>query len=84
MRKQTVKVSMGNGLDARGVALSVQTAGHYLSEIHITDGVRRMNAKSLMGMMALGIALGDEIVIETSGPDEEEALEGMVAFLEGR
>ncbi len=80
MRTKTVLVNTGDGLDARGVALCVQQASTFESKIHLTDGVRRMNAKSLMGMMALGIALGDEVEIETDGPDEEEALEAMASF----
>ena len=84
MITKTVNVAIGDGLDARGVALTVQTAGHFQSEIHLTDGIRRMNAKSLMGMMAMGVALGDEVTIEADGPDEEEAMESMVSFLEGK
>ena len=84
MKKKTVQVAIGEGLDARGVALTVQTAGHFQAEIHLTDGIRRMNAKSLMGMMAMGIALGDEVTVETEGPDEDEAMESMVSFLEGK
>ena len=65
MKKKTVQVAIGEGLDARGVALTVQTAGHFQAEIHLTDGIRRMNAKSLMGMMAMGIALGDEVTVDS-------------------
>ncbi|MBO4411269.1 MAG: HPr family phosphocarrier protein [Lachnospiraceae bacterium] len=84
MKTKTVKVNLRGGLDARGVALSVQTASRFQSQIILSDGVRRMNAKSLMGMMALGVALGDEVVIEANGADEEEALNAMETFLEGK
>lgn len=84
MKTKTVRVTIGDGLDARGVALCVQRASGFQSEIMLTDGVRRMNAKSLMGMMALGVALGDEVRIEANGVDENEALDSMVCFLEGR
>ena len=80
MRTKTVQVNVGDGLDARSVALCVQQASGFESKIHLTNGARRMNAKSLMGMMALGIAPGDEVEIEADGPDEEEALEAMASF----
>lgn len=83
MKTQTVKVANKEAFDARSVALCVQNAGRYQSEIHLADGVRRMNAKSLMGMMAFGTGLLDEIVVEANGPDEDEALSGMVSFFEG-
>ena len=84
MKNRTVTLSFEDGMDARGIALCVQTASQFQSSIHLTDGVRRMNAKSIMGMMALGLALGDEVTIEAEGPDEDAALEAMAAFLEGR
>lgn len=84
MENRTVTVSLNDGLDARGIALLVQTAGRCKSEIHLTDGVRRMNAKSIMGMMALGLALGDDVTIEAQGEDEDAAVEKIAAFLEGK
>ena len=58
MKTSTVTVGL-NGLNAHEIAMSVQTASRFSSEIHLADGDRRMNAKSIMGMMALGLALGD-------------------------
>lgn len=84
MENRTVTVSLNDGLDARGIALLVQTAGRCHSDIYLTDGVRRMNAKSIMGMMALGLALGDDVTIEARGEDEKEAVEKVAAFLEGK
>ena len=84
MKSTKVTVSLNDGLDAHGIALCVQTATRFQSSICLTDGFRRMNAKSLMGMMALGLALGDDVTIEADGVDEDAALETMSAFLEGR
>ena len=82
MKTSTVTVGL-NGLNAHEIAMSVQTASRFSSEIHLTDGDRRMNAKSIMGMMALGLALGDDVTIEANGPDEEEAVQAMAAYLMG-
>ncbi len=84
MKNRKVTVSLNDGLDAHGIALCVQTANRFRAGIKLTDGVRRMNAKSLMGMMALGLALGDDVMIETDGEDEDAAMEAMAAFLEGK
>ncbi len=84
MKKETVVVSLNDGLDARGIAMCVQTASRFTCEIHLSDGVKKMNAKSIMGMMALGLALGDSVTVETDGKDEEEALSQMISFLEGK
>ncbi|MBQ6679215.1 MAG: HPr family phosphocarrier protein [Lachnospiraceae bacterium] len=83
MKNRKVTLSFADGMDAHGIALCVQTASQYESSVRLTDGVRRMNAKSIMGMMALGLALGDDVTIETDGPDEDAALEAMSAFLAG-
>ena len=84
MKTLTVQVRSEEGFDARGVALLVQEASRFESKIRISDGPRSMNAKSLMGMMALGIADGDEVVIKASGEDEEEAAAVLAEFLEGK
>ena len=84
MKTKTVQVTLNNGMEAREVALCVQTASRYNAQIHLTDGIRHMNAKSIMGMMALGLALGDTVTIETNGSDEDDALEAMASFLEGK
>jgi len=84
MKERLVTVSLKDGMDAHGIALCVQTASSFSSSIRLTDGVRRMNAKSIMGMMALGLALGDSVTIQADGPDEEEAIVAMADFIEGK
>ena len=83
MKNRTVTVGRKEGFDTREVAMCVQTASSFRSEIHLTDGVRRMNAKSIMGMIALGLALGDSVTVEASGEDEENAVSALASFLEG-
>ena len=77
-------VSLDDGLSARSIALLVQTASRYEAVIRLSDGQKRMNAKSIMGMMALGLALGDIVTIEAEGTDEEEAASAIAEFLEGK
>ena len=65
------------GLHARPSAKLTATASKYKSEIWISKNARRVNAKSIMGVMMLAAAKGSTLVIETDGPDEAEALEAM-------
>ena len=83
MKNETVTVSLSDSPDASALALCVQKACNFRSSIYLTDGVRRINAKSIMGMLSLGIAIGDEIQVETDGEDEEDAARAMKAILEG-
>ena len=84
MKSETVTISVGDSPDAQALAYCVQTACNYTSRIHLTDGTRRINAKSIMGMLSLGVALGDSITIEAEGEDEEAAVIAMAEILEGR
>ena len=81
MTKKTITVQNNSGLDARPIALLVQTATTYSSEIHIEMGTKKVNAKSIMGMMTLELVAGSEIVIEAEGEDEAEAVKGLEEFL---
>jgi len=81
MIKKTITVRLSNGLEARPVAMLVQVASQYDSRIQIECGERRVNAKSIMGMMTLGLNAGESIVVSAEGPDEEAALTGIEAYL---
>ena len=83
MKTREVQVLREQGMDAMSVALCVQRASQFNSSVYLTDGSKRMNAKSLMGMMTLGLVSGDSITVEAEGSDEEEALSGICAFFEG-
>ncbi len=80
IRKQTT-IRIANGLEVRPIAMLVQVAGQFDSEIYLEKGNKRVNAKSIMGMMALGMDAGEEVVICANGPDEEEALRKMEEYL---
>ncbi len=74
MVEQTVKIVNPSGLHARPAALFVQTAGKFLSNIWITQGNKRVNAKSIMGLMSLAIGKGIEVTVGAEGEDEVPAV----------
>ena len=83
MTKRSVQIKLENGLEARPVALLVQEASKYDSTIYIHSGDKRVNAKSIMGMMSLGLDSGAEITVVADGKDEEEAVLSIEKFLSG-
>ena len=83
MKKKTMKIQLSAGIDARPVAMMVQVASEYESQIHIEYGERCVNAKSIMGMMTLGLANGESVEVIADGVDEEEAVASIEKFLGG-
>lgn len=83
MTKRNIEIRLTGGLDARPVAMLVQVASQYDSSVYIESGDKRVNAKSIMGMMSLGMTNGDEVEVSAEGEDEEAALNGVVGFLLG-
>ena len=77
MIKKPVKIKLDTGLEARPVAQLVQLASQFECEIHVEVEQKEVNAKSIMGMMTLGLDTGEEIIISTDGEDEKEAMEKM-------
>ena len=69
------------GLEARPIAMLVQTASQFNSTVHIEVGTKKINAKSIMGMMSLSVCGGDEIVVVTNGADEEIAANEIETYL---
>lgn len=80
MLKETIKMSVKEDMDVRPIALLVQEASKYDSEVHILSGNKKVNAKSIMGMMGLALENGQEVELQVSGSDEEQALAGMKSF----
>ncbi len=80
MIKKTITVNCANGLDARPIALLVQQASQYTSQVHIQLDEKKINAKSIMGMMSLSLVDGEQLDIVTNGDDEETAAEGLAVF----
>jgi len=72
------------GLHARASAKLTQTAGLFRSEIWLSRNGRRVNAKSIMGVMMLAAAKGSTVIVETDGPDEDEALRALESLVASR
>ncbi|WP_395670115.1 HPr family phosphocarrier protein [Rhodoferax sp.] len=69
------------GLHARASAKLTKLAGSFPCEVWLSRGDRRVNAKSIMGVMMLAAALGTEVVIETQGAQEREAMDALLALI---
>jgi catabolite repression HPr-like protein len=67
--------------EARPVAEIVQTASQFKSELFLISGTKKINAKSIMGMMSLGLCNNEDIEIEASGEDEEAAAEAIIRYM---
>ena len=81
MVKRAVTVCREDGLEARPIAMLVQKASQFASTVHIEVGTKKVNAKSIMGMMSLSVCSGDEVVVITSGADEEAAANEIESYL---
>lgn len=84
MISKTVTISNKLGLHARASAKLTKLAGSFPCEVWIAKGERRVNAKSIMGVMMLAAAKGSKIVIETDGPDEADAMQALRALIADR
>ena len=84
MTKKAMKIQLDGGLEARPVAMLVQIASQYDSTIYIEAERKKVNAKSIMGMMSLGMDSGEEVVVTAEGSDEENAVIGIENFLSGK
>ena len=84
MIRQTLVISNKLGLHARASAKLTKLAGTFRSEVHLSRNGRRVNAKSIMGVMMLAAGLGSEVEVETDGPDEAEAMAALRALVDGK
>lgn len=81
MKTREVTVNLENGLEARPIALLVQEASKYDSTVYIEAEGRKVNAKSIMGMMTMGLDNGAQLRVTADGADEEAAVTNIVKFL---
>lgn len=79
MFEKVIKVN--SGLEARSVALFVQTASKFTSKLQIQVDNKKVNAKSIMGVISLSISDGENVVISADGVDEEQAVDELIKFL---
>ena len=81
MITKKIQIQLQNGWEARPVAVLVQVASQYNSSIYVECDDRKVNAKSIMGMMTLGLTAGEEVVVSANGDDEQTAMDDIVKYL---
>mgnify|MGYP005897222403 CR=1 FL=1 len=81
MVKKSIKIELSSGLEARPAAMLVQVASQYDSKIYLEADSKRVNAKSIMGMMTLGLNAGESVVVSAEGTDEQAAIENIEKYL---
>lgn len=79
-----MEIQLPTGLEARPLAMLVQVASQFESKIYVESEDKKINAKSIMGMMGLGLATGEEIQIMADGADEEIALDSIEKYLSNK
>ena len=84
MIKTTTTISNKLGLHARASAKLTKLAGSFPCEVFMSRGERRVNAKSIMGVMMLAAGIGSTVEVETSGEREQEAMEALLALIEDK
>ena len=81
MKRAEVVIQIRLGLHARTSAALTQLATRFAAEVWLTKGARRVNGKSIMGVMMLAAARGSTLVVEADGKDEDAAVEALVALI---
>lgn len=79
--KKSVVIRMKGDFEARPIANLVQMANRYNSQVYLEVEEKRVNAKSIMGMMSLALMNGEKVVLDVCGEDEEEAVAALEKFL---
>lgn len=83
MIRKEMEIGISEGLEARPIAVLVQVASKYESVIYLEAENKRVNAKSIMGMMSLGLDIGKTVIVEAVGSDEAEAVKGIEEYITG-
>ena len=84
MVKKAITIGLASGLEARPVAMLVQIASQYDSLLYVESETARVNAKRIMGMMTLGLDVGETVVVSADGSDEEKAIAEIEQYLSNR
>lgn len=84
MIKSSILISNKLGLHARASAKLTKLAGSFASEVHLSRNGRRVNAKSIMGVMMLAAGMGTEIEVEVDGADEAAAMDALLALINAK
>ena len=83
MTKKAVEIKLQNGLEARPIAMLVQVASKYDGSIYLESAGKKVNAKSIMGMMSLGLDAGETVTVTADGSDEAAAVSEIEQYLCG-
>ena len=81
MIQTTTTISNKLGLHARASAKLTKLVGSFACEVWLAKGERRVNAKSIMGVMMLAAGIGSTVVVETNGADEQVAMDALLALI---
>lgn len=81
MTTKDITIGIQTGLEARPVAVCVQVVSQFQSKIYVEHGNVKVNAKSIMGMMTLGLASGETVTVTADGEDEVQAIDKIEEYL---
>ena len=84
MLQQEAEIINKLGLHARASAKLTQVAGRFQAHVWVSRNGRRVNAKSIMGVMMLAAAMGSKVTVETDGPDEQQAMDAVTGLIAAR
>ena len=84
MLEKSIKIQLTGGLEARPVAMLVQVASQYESSVYIEAEGKKVNAKSIMGMMSLALGTGESVKVIANGNDEQAAIDSIEEYLSGK
>ncbi len=84
MVQKKMTIHLAGGLEARPIAVLVQVASQYNSSVYIEAEGKKVNAKSIMGMMSLGLDSGESVTVYADGNDENTAVESIEKYLSGK
>ena len=84
MIQKAIQIKLEEGLEARPVAMLVQVASQFESTVYINSEDRKVNAKSIMGMMTLELPAGERVIVSADGSDEEKAIDDIEKYLSNK
>lgn len=84
MTEKSIEIKMAEDFDARPIAMLVQIASRYESSVHLVAEGKKINAKSIMGMMSMALNQGETVTIVAEGNDEKDAVEHISDYLSGK
>lgn len=84
MQEKSVKIQNKLGMHLRAAAVFIETANKFKADVYLCKDNKEVNAKSIMGLMTLGAAMGSTVTVRTAGSDEQEALDKLIAVIENK